>query len=64
MIAWAWRWIVWLLIRVAITGAIIFTMQMLLHLNGYWIPTNNLIMCTLLIIIGIRCWSGSPENTQ
>jgi hypothetical protein len=62
MIVWAWRWFCWLFVRVVITGALLFTLQTVLHSQGYWISTNNLVISAALIIIGIRCWTGSPEN--
>jgi hypothetical protein len=64
MIAWASRWLVWIFIRLLITGACIFTIQSALTSEGFRIETKSLLVIAACVILAIRFWSSNPNKEK
>jgi hypothetical protein len=64
MIAWASRWLIWIAIRLAVTGACIFTIQSVLASEGFRTETRSLLIIAGCMIIAIRVWSSNPDTKE
>ncbi len=50
------RWFGWTLIRLLVTFACIFTVQNIIHQEGYLISLPILLAASAAVIVGVRIW--------
>jgi len=63
MIQWAIHRVWWFLVRVAVTLACIWTIQNLIHTEGYYIPFHILLVGAICLILGVRIWMPAQKDT-
>lgn len=64
MIRWVLSHIVWFTIRVAVTLACIWTLQNVIHHEGYYIPYGILLIGAVCLIVGVRMWMPSYKENN
>lgn len=64
MIGWMAYWIWWIVWRSAITLACMFTIQNVIHQEGYYIESRTLFVATVCAILGIRVWMPSAKRVK
>lgn len=64
MIQWALRHIVWFTIRVVVTLACIWTLQNVIHREGYLVPYSTLLVGAVCLIVGVRMWMPSYKEND
>jgi len=62
MLEWMTSWIWWLGWRSAITFACMFTIQNVIHQEGYRIAWSTMMVASVCAIIGIRIWMPSYKK--
>lgn len=62
MLAWMAYWIWWITWRSAVTLACMYTVQNVIHQEGYYIENKTLLVATICAILGIRVWM--PFNSR
>lgn len=56
MLRWALHHIAWFLIRCAVTFACLWTIQNVIHREGYYVEFDTLLVCAACLIVGMRFW--------
>ncbi len=46
----------WYCIRIVVTLLCVWTIQNVVHKDGYYIKFNTLLICAALVIVGVRFW--------
>lgn len=46
----------WYAIRIVVTLAVVWTIQNVIHKDGYYVNFDTLLICAILVIIGVRFW--------
>lgn len=64
MIQWALHRIGWFTIRIAVTLACIWTIQNVIHTEGYLIPFKVLLVGAVCLIVGVRMWMPSYKGNR
>lgn len=65
MIEWAAGWIWWFTWRLLVSGLCLWTIQNVVHQEGYFIETKVLVIAGACAILGIRIWMPfSKESKQ
>jgi hypothetical protein len=64
MIAWMAHWIVWFTVRAAITLVCIWTVQNLIHQEGYRVEFSTLLLASICAIVAIRMWMPSCQKEE
>lgn len=66
MLAWMAHWILWFMIRAAVTLVCVYTVQNLIHQEGYRVEFGTLLLASICAIIAIRMWmpSSCKEDKQ
>jgi uncharacterized membrane protein len=64
MIAWMARWVVWFAIRVVVTLACIYSIQNIIHQEGYRVEFTTLLLASICAIIAIRMWMPSSKESE
>jgi hypothetical protein len=62
MIQWMAYWLWWLGWRSALTGACMYTLQNVIHQEGYRIDWQTMFIGTLCAIVGLRFWMPSCKE--
>lgn len=62
MLRWIINNIVWFSIRLVVTLACIFTIQNVIHQEGYLIPYKILLVGAICLIVGVRLWMPSQDK--
>ena len=64
MLSWIGRHIVWFIIRCVVTLACMWTVQNILHQEGYYISFQTLLTGGVAIIVAVRFWMprATPDN--
>lgn len=62
MIQWMAYWVWWFGWRSAVTFACMFTIQNVIHQEGYFIEWKTLAVATLCSIVGLRIWMPSCKK--
>jgi hypothetical protein len=52
----------WYCIRIVVTLAVVWSLQNVIHNDGYHVEFNTLLICAVLVIIGVRFWM--PRSTK
>jgi hypothetical protein len=62
MLEWMIKHVVWFCIRCAVTLVCIWTIQNIIHQEGYYIEFKLLLVSAVCLIVGVRMWMPSPEK--
>jgi hypothetical protein len=62
MIGWMASWVWWISWRLAASLACLWTIQNVIHQEGYFIEYRTLLVAGICIIVGVRIWM--PATTQ
>jgi hypothetical protein len=46
----------WYCIRIVVTLAVVWTIQNVIHKDGYYVNFDTLLICAVLVIVGVRFW--------
>jgi hypothetical protein len=58
------RWVGWTLVRIIVTLACVYTLFNVVHMEGYYISFNPLLIGAIILIIMIRLWSSSNRENR
>jgi len=64
MFRWVSKWIWWFVSRSVVTLACIFSIQNLLHYEGYYVQFNILLAGAVCLILGVGCWMRLPSSEK
>ena len=64
MLYWISRWGFWFGSRCAVTLACIYTLQNLLHYEGYFVEFKILTLGAAMLIIGVGVWMRPPSKEK
>ena len=66
MLEWAARWIWWITWRLVVSAVCLWTIQNVVHQEGYYIETRTLVIAGACAILGIRIWMpfASAKNKE
>lgn len=64
MIGWMMGWVWWFAWRLAVTGVCLWTIQNVIHREGYFIDSSTLVVAGLCAILGIRVWMPSGKQPK
>lgn len=64
MIAWMASWVWWFAWRLAVTLACLWTVQNVIHQEGYYIEYRVLVVAALCVIVGVRVWMPSNKENK
>jgi len=62
MIGWMAYWVWWFTWRAAISLACLYTIQNVIHQEGYYIEWKTLVVSGICVILGVRFWMPSPKK--
>lgn len=62
MIAWMASWVWWFAWRLVVTLACLWTVQNVIHQEGYYIEMKILMVAALCMIVGVRVWMPSIKE--
>jgi len=64
MLGWMTYWFWWLFWRLIVSGVCLFTIQNVIHQEGYYIETKTLLIAGACAILGIRIWMPSTKYNK
>jgi len=64
MLGWMAYWVWWFTWRSAVTFACMYTIQNVIHQEGYYVETKTLMVATICAILGIRVWMPSAHKPE
>jgi hypothetical protein len=59
MIAWMAHWVMWFALRAVVTLVCIYSIQNLIHQEGYRVEFSTLLLASICAIVAIRMWMPS-----
>jgi hypothetical protein len=64
MIGWMTGWVWWFTWRTAVSLACMWTIQNVIHQEGYYIDFHVLLVAGVCAVVGIRVWMPSARETK
>jgi len=64
MIGWMMGWVWWFTWRLVVSGVCLFTIQNVIHQEGYYIENKTLIVAGLCAVLAIRIWMPSAKQPK
>jgi hypothetical protein len=64
MVAWMMERVWWFAWRLAVSGVCLWTIQNVIHQEGYYVETKTLLVAGACAILGIRIWMPSAKQPK
>lgn len=68
MLGWMMGWVWWFTWRLAVSAACLFTIQNVIHQEGYYIENRVLLVAGICVVVGVRIWmpfkQGKDNDTR
>lgn len=64
MLGWMIGWVWWFAWRLAVSGVCLWTIQNVIHQEGYYIEFRTLLVTGVCAVVGIRFWMPSSKSTK
>lgn len=64
MIGWMAYWVWWIVWRLAVSLVCLYTIQNVIHQEGYYVEYPTLLVSGFCAVVGVRIWMPSAKQTK
>lgn len=64
MLQWMLYWVWWIGWRIVVSLACMYTLQHLMHEEGYYVSMTNMLSMGAVMVVAIRIWSAQPNREE